>query len=113
MKRVSKISLDELKDMSIKMFGTLVKADVDVKRGIIVVDGELHADMEAYMLENGSTQDDLWGINLYPDKFGTDQFIEFDSMINIRPRQNNNSRYVENESIRKQIIKIVDGVVHV
>ena len=55
----------------------------------------------------GSSQTDLWGINLYPEDFGTDDFIEFDSMINIRPRQRNRSRDVEDEALRKEIIRIV------
>lgn len=73
---------------------------------------EMHADGEAHLLENGSQQNDLWGINLHPDKFGSDDFIEFDSMINIRPRQKNPSRDVLDENVRKQIREIVAGVVH-
>jgi hypothetical protein len=112
MKQVDKISLSELRQMAEKMFGDLVKADVDVEKKVLVLDAELHADIEAFMLENGSRQNDLWGINLYPDKFGTSDFIEYDSMINIRPRQKNMSRYVEDESIRAQIKDIVDEVVY-
>ena len=112
MKQVVKISLPELKKMSERMFGSLVKANVDVSKKLVVLDGDLHADIEAYMLESGSRQEDLWGINLYPEKFGTDEFIEFDSMINIRPRQGNNSRYVEDEKTRQQIIDIIKGATH-
>ncbi|MDR2337734.1 MAG: DUF5674 family protein [Deltaproteobacteria bacterium] len=112
MKQVGKISLAELRQMAERMFGSLVKADVDIVRKIMVIDADLHADIEALMLENGSQQADLWGINLHPDKFGTDDFIEFDSMINIRPRQKNMSRYVEDEIIRQQIIKIVNEIVY-
>lgn len=78
------ISIPELKEMSQKMFGNLVKAVVDVDKGIMAVDGELHADEEALLIEHGSTQKNLWGINIYPDLTGSD-FIEFDSMINLRP----------------------------
>ena len=112
MKRVEKIGLDELREMAEKMFGDLVKADVDVVRKIVVLDAELHADIEEFMLESGSKQEDLWGINLHPEKFGTDEFIEFDSMINIRPRQGNRSRYVEDEKVRSEILEIVSGVVY-
>ena len=111
MKQVDKISLDELRHMAENMFDNLIKADVDIAQRIIVVDADLHADIEQFMLDNGSNQDDLWGINLYPDKFGTPDFIEFDSIINIRPRQGNRSRCVEDASIRDQIIKIVGEVV--
>ena len=72
----------------------------------------MHADGEAYLLDDGSKQEDLWGINLHPDKFGTDEFIEFDSMINIRPRQNNPSRDVLDETVRQQIRAIVAEIVH-
>ncbi len=112
MKIVSKISVSELQEMANKMYGTLVKADVDVVKKIIIVDMEMHVDGEQELLENGSSQQDLWGINLKPDKFGTDEFIEFDSMINIRPRQNNPSRFVLDSNVREQIIQLVGEVVH-
>ncbi len=86
-------------------FGHLVKAVVDVEKEIIVVDAELHADQEAKLLEQGSKQSDLWGINLYPGQ--DDDFIEFDSMINIRPSDNNSSLSVEDEQVRKRIREIV------
>jgi len=89
------------------MYGNLVKAVVDLNREILVVDAELHVDQEQYLFEHGSLQDDLWGFNLYPLSYGTDEFVEFDSMINIRPRQQNMSRGVENEEIRKEIITLV------
>jgi len=112
MKIVEKISLAELREMAEKMYGALVKADVDVARKIAIVDMEMHADGEAELLENGSKQEDLWGINLHPDKYGTDDFVEFDSMINIRPRQENPSRDVLDENVRAEIRAIVAGVVH-
>ena len=93
--------------MAKNMYGDLVKAVVDLQQNSLVVDAEMHADEEQYLLENGSKQADLWGINLYPGKFGIDEFIEFDSMINIRPRQQNMSRDVEDEDIRKRIVALV------
>jgi hypothetical protein len=106
MKEAQNISLSELKDMAIKMYGgILVKAVIDIAQERVVVDAE------AYLLEGGSKQSDLWGINLYPDKFGNDDFIEFDSMVNIRPSQNNNSRDVEDTEIRQKIKRIIDRVV--
>lgn len=105
-----KITLTELKKMSSRIFGGLIKAVVDIKKGVIVVDGAMHADEEKYLLDKGSSQDDLWGINLYPEITGED-FIEFDSIINIRPRLNNFSQNIENESIRKKIIKIINQLI--
>jgi len=98
--------LDELKQMAAATFGNMVKAVVDVDRGLIAVDAELHADLEALLLEDGSKQRSLWGINLYPEVQG-ENFIEFDSMINMRPSQGNRSRGVENEEIRRKIVEIV------
>ena len=107
MKEVGIITLSELNDMAASMYGDMVKAVVDVERGILIVDSELHVDQEQVLLEQGSNQKDLWGINIYPQKYGLDGFIEFDSMINIRPRQQNMSRGVENEEIKKCIIELV------
>lgn len=92
------------------MFGDFVKAVVDIEKGVMVVNGELHADEEAYLLEKGSKQKDLWGINLYPGVKGRG-WIEFDSMINVRPSVGNNSRSVENAKIREAIVKTVNALV--
>ena len=113
MKEISDITIAELTEIAASMYGNLVKAVVDLNRGILVIDAELHVDQEQYLLEQGSRQNDLWGINLYPQKFGSDEFVEFDSMINIRPRQQNMSRGVENEEIRKNINALVKRKVHV
>jgi hypothetical protein len=77
--------------MTQEIFGSMIKAVVDVKRKIMAVGTELLADKEAFLLKNGSEQKNLWGINLYSENAG-DDFIEFDSMINLRPAQGNRSR---------------------
>lgn len=107
----SNITVSELRTMSEKMDGSLVKAVVDIEKQIMVVDADLHADQESFLLENGSKQKDLWGINLYPAQKGSNDWIEFDSMINLRPSQNNKSRYVENAEIREKIITIINKLV--
>lgn len=101
------LSLDDLKKMAADMFGDIVKAVVDIDRELMAVDAELHADLESLLLEDGSQQKYLWGINLYPEVPG-DEFIEFDSMINVRPSRGNRSRGVEDKAIRNKIIQIVD-----
>ncbi|MBN1870282.1 MAG: hypothetical protein JW847_06900 [Candidatus Omnitrophica bacterium] len=100
------MTLDDIKEMAAATFGNLVKAVVDADRQIIAVDAELHSDLEALLLEDGSKQKDLWGINLYPEMRG-DDFIEFDSMINMRPSQGNRSRGIEDQELRNKIIGIV------
>jgi len=92
------------------MFDNLVKAVVDIDQKVIAVDAPMHSDEEAELIKNGSKQENLWGINLYPEKYGED-FIEFDSMINIKPNQNNRSRGIDDPKIRKIIIQIVNKLV--
>jgi hypothetical protein len=104
------ITIQELRKMAQETFGNMVKAVVDVKKEIMAVDAELHADEEAYLLENGSDQRNLWGINLYPEVSG-DDFIEFDSMINLRPAQGNRSRGVEDAKTQEKIRLIVSTLV--
>lgn len=105
-----RISRDELRQMAAARFGDMVKAVVDVSRGIIAAGGELHSDEEALLLEDGSRQHDVWGVNLYPDEDG-DGLIEFDSMINVRPSQGNRSRDVESEATRSAIRRVIRALV--
>jgi hypothetical protein len=100
------ISKAELCILAAERFGDLVKAVVDIRRDIIAVGGELHADEEALLLDDGSNQQDLWGINLYPDN-PDDEFVEFDSMINLRPAQGNRSRGVDNPEIQAEVLRVV------
>lgn len=100
------LKFEDLKQMAAGRFGDMVKAVVDVDREIVAVDAELHADLESLLLEDGSAQRSLWGINLYPDLPG-EQLIEFDSMINMRPSQGNRSRGVEDDAIRTTVRAIV------
>lgn len=88
------------------MFGNMVKAVVDIEKKIVAIDAEMHADLEQLLLESNSEQKNLWGINFYPEMTGED-FVEFDSMINVRPSQKNRSRGVDDPEIRKKIIEVV------
>jgi hypothetical protein len=100
------VTLKELQGIAEDTFGDLVKAVVDVRRRLIAIDAELHSDLEAQLIDNGSRQQDLWGINFYPGLSG-DDFIEFDSMINLRPSQGNMSRGIDDEGLRAEITGIV------
>lgn len=105
-----RIALAELREMAARTFGDLVKAVVDVEKEAMAVDADLHADQEAYLLEEGSSQEDLWGINLHAE-WAEEDWIEFDSLINIRPRQDNPSRDVLDEGVRQTIAAIVGKLV--
>ncbi len=100
------ITREDLRSLAQNFFGNMIKAVVDIDRELLAVDAELHADLEALLLQGGSHQKDLWGINLYPEEQGG-QFIEFDSLINVRPSQNNRTRGIDNEQVRARITEIV------
>jgi len=104
------IEKSELSEIAKERFGDLVKAVVDIERGIMAIGGELHSDEEALLLEEGSKQKNLWGINIYPDKSG-EELIEFDSMINLRPSQGNRSRDVLDLTTRQKIKEIVTQLI--
>lgn len=105
------ITLAELRALAHEQYGDIIKAVVDVARGIMGVGGELHVDIQSLLIEKEQSRGDTtWGINLYLDKTG-DEFIEFDSMINLKPLSNNRTRNVENEEIQKDIRAIVAKLV--
>lgn len=104
------LTRSELASLAETQFGDMVKAVVDLERGVMAIGGEMHADEEAVLLDDGSRQQDLWGINLYPAEMG-DGWIEFDSMINVRPSQGNRSRDVEDETRRRAIVQLVHSLV--
>ncbi|HSG27068.1 MAG TPA: DUF5674 family protein [Candidatus Krumholzibacterium sp.] len=102
----TKMSVAGLQEVAGNTFGDMVKAVVDVGRRLVAIDAELHSDLEALLLEDGSVQNDLWGVNFYPFLEG-DDFLEFDSMINMRPSQGNMSRGVVDGKIRAEIAEVV------
>ena len=104
------LSLDQVRQLARGRFGDMVKAVVDLRRGIMLLDADMHADEEAELLTEGSAQTDLWGINLYPDAEG-DDWLEFDSMINLRPSFGNRSRGVDDPATREAIVGLVGRVV--
>jgi len=106
----SPIRRSDLAALAASGFGDMVKAVVDVSRRVMAIGGELHSDEEAALLDDGSRQPDLWGINLYPGEHG-ENWIEYDSMINVRPAQRNRSRDVEAAGTRALIREIVSSLV--
>lgn len=100
------ISREDLRRLAGNTFVDMIKCVADVRRGLLALDANLHADLERLLLENGSAQEDLWGFNLWVEEEG-DDFIEFDSLINIRSWQGNPSRDVLDTSNREAIQKIV------
>ena len=98
-----------LLELQTHYFGDMVKGVVDIAERKIALDAEMPADLEALLLQEGSLQKNLWGFNLYPEMEG-DDFVEFDSLINIRPNQGNRSRDVEDPAIRDAIKEIIGSL---
>ena len=101
------ITKDDVREMAQRQFSTFVKAVVDIQKGIMAVGGEWHRYAAETLIKQGSAEDDLWGINLHPDK-ESEEFVEFNSMINIRPSQGNASRNVESAEVRQHIMSVVE-----
>ena len=95
----------QLVDM-LQMLSTYVKLAVDVRRKILAGGGAMHADCEAALLEEGSQQEDIWGADWNP----ATQQVTFESLINIRPRQNNPALEVLDPDLRQQIARIVQDL---
>jgi len=93
-----KATLDQIQAM-LEEYRIMIKIVVDTRRRFLAGGGEMHADCEQLLLDDGSEQDDLWGANWYP----ADQRIEFDALINIRPRLDNRSTLIQSEEIRRQV----------
>ena len=106
----SKIFIDELKTLAQSRFGNFVKAVVDIEQQIMAVDAELHSDEEALLIENGSKPQNLWGINIYPE-LKKEEWVEFDSMINLKPSQGNRSRGIESPDIKNKILEITSRLI--
>lgn len=107
------ITFEKLRKIAKEQFGDLAKAVVDVGQEIMAVGGELHSDEEVFLAEkHGSKREHTWGINLYPDKAGSNDFIEFDSVINLKPSQGNRSRGVEDVAIQQKIRNVVEKLIN-
>lgn len=105
------IMLAELRTLAHEQYGDVIKAVVDIAQGIMGVGGEFHIDIQSLLSEREHSRGDMtWGINLYPDKVG-DEFIEFDSMVNLKPGSGNRTRGVEDETVRAKIREIVRALV--
>lgn len=100
------ISVKELSDLASELYGDMVKAVADIEEETVAFGGEFHADAEAQLLERGSKQEHLWGFNIYPQQ-PPDAWIEFISLINIRPHAGNTTHEIQNETIRKKITQLL------
>lgn len=108
--RGSRIDPAELRRLLERYFEDMVKYVVDVARGVAAVGGEMHADAEQVLLDDGSRQDDLWGANYYPGR-GPEDGIELTSLINIRPAQGNRSMEIQDPALRERVRELTHALV--
>ncbi len=104
-----KISPELLISLCENSFKTMVKFVVDIEQKRIAVGGDLHSDGESLLLKTGSVQDNLWGANLYPYKKGEGR-LEYTSLINIRPRQENNSMQIEDIEMQAIVKSLAESL---
>ena len=104
--KISRLEIDQLLG---NPFSDMIKFVIDLKKGTLAMGGELHSDAEALLIQNGSSQQDLWGGNFYPGNPKEKQ-IEFTSMINIRPRQGNRSMEVKIETVQNQMKTVLGNL---
>jgi len=105
-----KITKQELEDFAQKNYGDMIKAAVDIEKEIIALGGEFHSDANEALIEQGSNQRNIWGINIYPAK-NKEEWIEFVSLINIRPADNNFDMEVQDKEIREKIKQILNKLI--
>jgi hypothetical protein len=89
--------------------GSFIKLAVDLQRGVLAGGGELNADCEQALLQDGSQQQDIWGGDWFPDI----QEVGFESLINIRPRQDNRSLELQSPVVRQRFEAIVRRLLEV
>lgn len=105
-----KITKQELSELAKEFYVEMVKGVADIERDIIALGGEWHMDANQVLIEDGSSQENLWGFNIYLDK-SKEERLEYNSLINIRPKQGNKSMEVESKEIQNDILEIIDKLV--
>lgn len=105
-----KITKEQLKKIAQEGYGSVLKAVVDIGKEIMALGGELHSDAKDLLLEQGSKQENLWGIDIYPDR-SKDKWIEFNSLINIRPSVGNRLMGIQDNKTKDKIRQIIDSLI--
>lgn len=105
-----KITKKELEELAEEFYVEMVKGVADIEKGIIALGGEWHIDANQVLIEDGSKQENLWGFNIYIDKSKPER-LEYNSLINIRPRQGNKNMEIEDEEIKNRIFEIINNLV--
>jgi len=101
-----KISKEELVQIAEEVFGNMVKVDIDIRREILTAGGEWHSEGDDILVKDGSSREDVWGVNFYPWNKPEDR-IEYNSLINIKPSLNHKDMEIRDKKIKEQTRKII------
>ena len=103
----NKISLQELRELAEEFYTIMIKGVVDIEKEIIAFGGEYHSDANKIIIENGSQQGNVWGFNVYFDK-PRDSWIEYTSLINIRPQAGNTEKEIQDGNLRDKMRTLIN-----
>ena len=106
------INNEQLIKLAQNYYDDMIKGVVDIKRQILALGGEMHADAEDILLADGSNQKDLWGFNILLNT-PVDECLVYESFINIRPRDKNTNLEVQDPLIREEMKKIIFNLVQI
>ncbi len=92
----------EQMEQMLEVYKFYIKVAVDIEQGILAGGGQLHSDCESELLDDGSSQTNLWGAGFMPSTGK----ITYDSIINLRPRQNRSMEILD-AKIREQVAEVI------
>lgn len=103
-----KISITELEEIAKEFYTPMIKGVVDIETRSIAFGGEYHIDANQKLIERNSKQKDIWGFNVYLNR-PRDVWVEYTSLINIRPGQDNFDMEVSSTQIREKMLQIINS----
>lgn len=104
------ITRAEALEIGKEFYTEMVKGVVDLERGVIALGGEYHMDANEVLIGDGSKQEMVWGFNVYPSIFD-ESWIEYTSLINIRPQVHNRGMEVESPEIREMMRDVITKLI--
>ena len=103
-----KITVNELREIAKEFYVSMIKGVVDIEKSVVAFGGEYHIDANIVLMDNGSKQKDIWGFNIYFDR-PREEWLKYNSLINIRPLAGNNEMDVQNEDIRNKMKEVINS----
>jgi hypothetical protein len=106
------ISLDQLREIAKEFYGFMIKGVVDIEEEIAAFGGEYHMDANLFLIDKGSKQPNIWGFNVYfHKKKGEEGWLEYTSLINIRPTEGNVTMEIADPLLKNKINSILQKII--